>query len=287
MGKRMADAAWLVLEELEASEPDAKKPKIFRQYRSEVPSAVRSHYKSMRVNQTVASNRAARAKYGDLKTKMTVWEAFDSLTNFIDVSDPDVDLPNAHHLFQSAEGARMDGQPEWMQFTALIHDLGKCVYLRGCDEDGTSVAQQWAVVGDTFVLGDGPFPDCLVHDEFNDLSENVDLKYQAGCGLDNVLVAYGHDEYFYHVLKHSPGVALPDEALYIVRYHSLYPWHTGGAYKHLENDHDRKMKNRVLEFNQYDLYTKRNTKYTDEEIADMKKYYDTLVNKFAPDGLIF
>ena len=36
-----------------------------------------------------------------------------------------------------------------MQLVGLIHDCGKMVFLRGCDEDGTSVAQQWSIVGDT------------------------------------------------------------------------------------------------------------------------------------------
>ena len=139
-------------EEVEDEGAPNKKMKVFRVYDSAVPSAVRDHYKAMRQNQTVESVRFARARYGKLKSKMGVWEAFDTLSGFIDVSDPDVDIPNAHHLFQSAEGARMDGQPDWMQFIALIHDLGKCIYLRGCDEDGTSVSEQWAVVGDTFVV---------------------------------------------------------------------------------------------------------------------------------------
>ena len=140
-------------------------------------------------------------------------------------------------------------------------------------------------------VGDSPtLPSCLVHNEFNDLSpkcQGEDCNYPDGCGLENVLVAYGHDEYLYNVLLNSPGVDLPDEALYIVRFHSLYPWHTGGEYERIQSDHDKKMKARVLEFNQYDLYTKRNTPFTDEEIADMKKHYDALVTKFAPDGLIF
>ena len=34
------------------------------------------------------------------------------------------------------------------------------VYLRGCDEDGTSMAEQWSIVGDTCVTyyGSNPNP---------------------------------------------------------------------------------------------------------------------------------
>eukprot|EP00965_Chrysotila_dentata_P259270 6213499-Pleurochrysis_carterae.AAC.3 len=66
--------------------------------------------------------------------------------------------------------------------------------------------------------------------------------YAPGCGLDNTLVAYGHDEYMYEVLRQNPNVKLPKEALYIVRYHSLYPWHDAGCYAALESDYDRCMK---------------------------------------------
>lgn len=37
----------------------------------------------------------------------------------------------------------------------------------------------------------------------------------------------------------------------MIRYHSLYPWHTGGAYTELENDKDRETKKAVLRFNKW------------------------------------
>lgn len=58
------------------------------------------------------------------------------------MSDPDVSLPNLVHLYQTAEGVREMGLPDWMQLTGLLHDLGKVIYKRGCDEDGTSSAKQ-------------------------------------------------------------------------------------------------------------------------------------------------
>lgn len=36
--------------------------------------------------------------------EMTVMEALDKLSSFLDESDPDVDVPNAVHAFQTAEG---------------------------------------------------------------------------------------------------------------------------------------------------------------------------------------
>lgn len=63
--------------------------------------------------------------------------------------------------------------------------------------------------------------------------------YEPHCGLDNVLLSWGHDEvrfsqlifwfchidsmqYLYNVMKEQSS--LPDEALAMIRYHSFYPW---------------------------------------------------------------
>ena len=97
----------------------------------------------------------------------TVLNIFD-LNVFIDVSDPDINLPNLHHLFQTAEAIRQDGHPEWLQLTGLLHDLGKIMYLWDNDEDGTSIKEQWAICGDTFVVG-CKIPNNVVYPEFNSL----------------------------------------------------------------------------------------------------------------------
>ena len=64
--------------------------------------------------------------------------------------------------------------------------------------------------------------------------------YQPNCGLDNVMMSFGHDEYMYRVLV-ANGCMIPPEGLAMVRYHSFYPWHTEGAYKYLCNDKDWEM----------------------------------------------
>ena len=45
-------------------------------------------------------------------------------------------------------------------------------------------------------------------------------------------LSWGHDEYLYQVVKDY----LPEEALYMIRYHSFYAGHREGAYDHLMND---------------------------------------------------
>ena len=80
----------------------------------------------------------------------------------------------------------------------------------------------------------------------NELSTEYGI-YKANCGLENVMMSWGHDEYLYQVLKHN-GTTLPEEGLYMIRFHSFYPWHTGGDYKHLTNEKDESMMEWVNEF---------------------------------------
>ena len=55
-----------------------------------------------------------------------------------------------------------------------------------------------------------------------DLNLNI---YMDNCGFDNVIFSWGHDEYLARTL-HINKTYLPPEALYIIRYHSFYSWHT-------------------------------------------------------------
>jgi inositol oxygenase len=251
----------------------------FRNYDLATDS-VRECYMYMRKYQTLDFVKRVSAKYNKLDSLQTVQQMFRQLDVFIDKSDPDINLPNIVHLYQTAEAIRNDGHPEWMQLVGLIHDLGKCIYLRGCEEDGTTISTQWGIVGDTFVVGE-PLPDCLVYPEFNTLHQSTEALYQPGCGLGNTYISYGHDEYLYQILVQN-GVDLPTEALYMVRYHSLYAWHRDGCYSHLEDDQDRRMKPWVQTFNRYDLYTKRDTMYSAQELASLETYYGGLLAKYLP-----
>ena len=169
-----------------------------------------------------------------------------------------------------------------MQLVGLIHDLGKVMYKKGCDKDGTSETEQWGLVGDTFIVGH-PIPDTIVFPEFNEL--NPEYNYVSNklenIGLDNTHCSFGHDEYLYRLLKFNE-IKLPEEAYYMIRYHSLYVWHTENEYSYLENEKDIKMKEFVKLFNKYDLYTK---KEEELDIPKLKKYYDKIVKKYFPEKI--
>ena len=63
---------------------------------------------------------------------------------------------------------------------------------------------------------------------------------------------YNYAEYLYRVLI-SNNCKLPEQALYMIRYHSFYPWHTHGAYKYLCDDQDNEMLPWLQRF-KYDKY---------------------------------
>ena len=48
--------------------------------------------------------------------------------------------------------------------------------------------------------------------------------YEPNCGLDKITMSWGHDEYLYRVLINH-GATIPEEGLYMIRFHSFYPWH--------------------------------------------------------------
>jgi len=247
----------------------------FRDY-SNVTEGVRELYRQNHRYQTLET---VKQKREDLKPgsgeSLSMWETLDRLNSLVDESDPDTDLPQIAHALQTAERIRAAGHPDWMQLTGLIHDSGKMLCLRG--------EPQWAVVGDTFPVGCA-FSDTIVfHEFFADNPDTGDPElqsetgiYEEGCGLDNVYLSWGHDEHAYQVLKDSK---LPLEALYMLRYHSFYPWHREGAYHHLMDGQDRRMLPWVNKFNPFDLYSK-----SDEapNTAELKPYYQSLIDKYLP-----
>jgi len=246
-------------------------------------------YKDLHEKQTVDYVRTARAKYAPLNRKvMTIWEAFAFLESGpVDESDPDTDKTQDVHSYQTAEACRRlypDEKYDWFHLTGFLHDLGKIL----CHPDPSFNEPQWAVVGDKNPVGCA-FSEYIVYPEF--FVENPDVKdpryntkygiYQPNCGLHNVLMTYGHDEYIYQVLTGNQCV-LPDESLYVLRYHSFYAWHQHTAYDYLCNDTDRKMLFWVKEFQKADLYSKSDKPEDVPDPAKLRPYYSKLIKKYFP-----
>lgn len=240
----------------DASEFDQGKDKTnFRQF-DDAQDRVKAFYAQQHSLQTVAFNLKARNDFHNKsRAHMSVWEAMEKLNTFIDECDPDTSESQMTHLMQTAEALRKDGKPRWMQLVGLIHDLGKLLFFFGAEG-------QWDVVGDTFPVGCA-FDDRIIfgkksfekNEDYNNSTYSTKFGiYSPGCGLDNVMLSWGHDEYLYHIVKDQSTI--PVEGLAMIRYHSFYPWHREGAYHELMDENDKKMLEAVRAFNPYDLYSK-------------------------------
>jgi len=269
-----------VLERYPEPDTPAKTKDEFRNYEEPGRDTVREFYRLNHTYQTHSFVKEKQENYLKFdKKQMPVWQAFDFLNQLVDDSDPDTDLDQFQHLLQTSEAIRADGHPDWMVLTGLMHDMGKVLCLFG--------EPQWAVVGDTFPVGCA-YSNKIVYPEF--FSNNPDYSnqsfnttlgvYQEGCGLRNVDMSWGHDEYVYQMMKKH----LPEEGLYMLRYHSFYAWHREGEYSYLLDEHDKKMLKWVKLFNPYDLYSKNPTPPNWKEL---KPYYEDLVAKYLPETIRF
>jgi len=262
-----------------------------RDYGKDVDERVSNHYKAMRKNQSLDVARSLRHFYGTPIKKISIWAAFGLLNAFRDVSDPDLSLPNLHHLYQSALYARDHGFPKWMVITALIHDLGKIIYVRGQDNFGTTMTNQWAITGDTWVLGCA-LPPSLVFPEYNVYSPHFDASgygiYKPHCGIRTLEFTYSHDVYLADLLRHplnAPLHRLPPTAIDIIYLHSFYPFFDQDAYTHFMAPGDEDLKTLLQYFNQCDLYSKTNeVKVT---LALLKETFGDLVKEYFPSEEIW
>jgi inositol oxygenase len=239
-------------------------------------------YKKMHINQTVRFVKSQKSKYNSsIRCRMTISDIIDDLRSFVDVSDPDFSDENIYHGYQTAEAIR-EKYPEydWYHLVGLLHDLGKILYK--FDEE------QWSIVGDTYPVG-CKYSDKIVYSET--LQECIDSNnssyntkygiYIPNCGLRNVLMSYGHDEYFANVLNNNVTY-LPKIAIDIIRFHSFYSWHSENEYRYLMDNYDHTLLEWINDFNRFDLYSKTEKFILTDEIVN---YYNDLINKYIPDLL--
>ncbi|CAG9559009.1 unnamed protein product [Danaus chrysippus] len=266
---------------------NGKPIEAFRSYEFDendaIQQRVRRTYYNMHTEQTYELVKAKMAEWLKFNHfKATVKEALIKLNDFVDESDPDIDLPNIVHAFQTAEQIRRDHPDnDWFQLVGLIHDMGKVMVFYG--------EPQWWVTGDTFPMGCKWGPSIVYGDDsFKNNPDTYNPKYNTkygiykpNCGIEELTLSWGHDEYLYRVLKHNK-TRIPQEGLWMIRYHSFYPWHAGGDYSYFMKEGDEKIKEAVLKFNQYDLYTK------SAEVPDIEAlwpYYEKLIEKYLPGEL--
>jgi len=227
--------------------------------------------------QTMATALELRVKYAARRLgRATVWDRLMTLRAINDESDADLEgMTQLGHALQTANSlAAADLGGDWI-VTGLIHDLGKILIEHG-------EAQEF-VVGDVFPIGCRYSPRIV---RYGYLAQNPDWNnpayqsptgiYDTGCGLDNVVFCYGHDEYLYDVLKDQ----LPRAFAWTIRYHSFQS--IAGDYLHLFSDEDRRLRESHMKvFAQHDLYTKDPRRVVTGRLAE----YEALIKRRFPDPI--
>jgi inositol oxygenase len=263
----------------------------FRNYEDSArQDIVKKTYTEMHTKQTVEFVKKQHENWLNFdKGEFTVMECIEVLDSLIDESDPDNDLPNSIHDFQTAERIRKQWPDhDWFHLVGLLHDLGKVLACKPIAGDCT--LEQWAVVGDTFPVGCAP-QDGIVFG-LESFKKNPDLThpvyntangiYEPNCGVSNLMMSWGHDEYMYWVLKKN-GCTIPEEGLNMIRFHSFYPWHEKRNYTHLETPEDLETLKWVKEFNKFDLYSKGDAL---PDVEALKPYYQSLLEKYNVGGAL-
>ena len=295
----------------------------YRNYtNSNFQERVEKTYQNMLINQTEGFVQTMKEKYKNYPNINTnIWNTINYLENIKDESDPDSDLPQIVHAYQTAislESKNIENFPiknlftkkewelldskkkqeydcdildfysdikewDWLPLIGFIHDLGKVLLLSdyGCLE-------QWAVVGDTFPVGQKLSETYIFENKkyhINNNSLNID-KYSNNIGFSNILMSWGHDEYLAHILEKNKTL-FPKEAIYLVRFHSFYAWHSPKekerGYKELADKFDWYMLPLLKYFQKSDLYSK------SRDIPDNKKIEDkfkNLIDKYIPNSTL-
>ena len=257
--------------------------------------------------------------------KHNIWYIIDCLEDIIDESDPDTYLPHIHNAYQVSivikntylsydcslkyinirslfDDNEWNNLPtkykldysttlnkfyrnircwDWFVLVGFIHNLGKIMLHKSFGN-----FPQWAVVSNTFPLGNKLDPNYVYHEK-NYHKNNVDLSlniYMDNCGFNNVVFNWGHTEYLSRLL--SKFTNLPAEAIYIIRYHSFYSWHTPKnkkrGYVNLANEYDWFMLPLLKAFQKANLYSK-NDNVPVPEFYCIKQTFNKLVEKYFPN----
>jgi predicted HD phosphohydrolase len=188
-----------------------------------------------------------RRKYQDpVFGQVYVFDLLHRLAECIDPTDTELYcVDQLVHTLQVAEGMEEGGvTDETLLLAALVHDLGKVTEL----------------------LGENPE---YINGPNEPIGENA-----PGCGLDNAITTWNHDEFAYQKLKEH----VPDHVAWLTRFHSL----RFDMSRHLMDDRDREYYERYLGvFRRYDLGTKSIYKLPKKRLGD----YRGLIEKYLPDKI--
>uniref|UniRef100_A0A8C4R3M8 Inositol oxygenase n=1 Tax=Eptatretus burgeri TaxID=7764 RepID=A0A8C4R3M8_EPTBU len=101
-------------------------------------------YRQMHTFQTVDYVKKKKEEFSHFsRAKMTIMEAVGLMDKLVDESDPDLNIPNSVHGYQTADAIReVYPQQDWFHLIGLLHDLGKVLALWGEPQVWSSLIQR-------------------------------------------------------------------------------------------------------------------------------------------------
>ena len=244
----------------------------FRNYDNQ--NKVENTYKKMLENQTIKYLEIMKNKFLPNK-KYNIWNIINIFNSIVDESDPDCDLPQIVHAYQTAESIKnrylnndfslkdfnikdLFSNNEWINLSEIHKKqynksfkeyynnikYWDWLYLIGFIHDLGKIMlceefgglEQWSVVGDTFPLGQ-KLDKSYIYENKNFHCNNKDL-------LINTYNNFCGFESIKMSWGHDEYLALvleynncniPREGIYIIRFHSFYSWHTPKKNRGYEN----------------------------------------------------
>ena len=227
----------------------------------------RHHYLQSWNHQSFEYVNSMRSKYLTFSIgKATLFEAlgwiqsypafpFHALSGDDAIGSSTNSLPSLRTIsFLTAEAARVEGLPDWVQLVALFHELGEAVKALDPATERMKDDYDWTISSRSRIVGCA-IPDCATFSEFRYLNgDSRDFRYNTAtgvytpnCGLDTTVLMWSGPEYIYHLLRQN-STALPVEALAMIRYFLLGDWHEHLEYAHITNEDDDEMLPWVSDF---------------------------------------
>jgi inositol oxygenase len=235
----------------------------FRKYDSQIN--VENTYKKMLQNHTLKYLKDMKIKFNPTK-KCNIWDIIKKFNSIIDESDPDSDLPQIVHAYQTAESIKnkflnndftlknieiktLFSKDEWFNLpekykteyeTTLnnYYSSIKCwdwLYLVGFIHDLGKIMlcddfgglPQWSVVGDTFPLGQ-KLDKSYIYEKNNFHYANNDLLTDTYKELCGFesLKMNWGHDEYLATILERNSCEIPKQGIYIIRFHSFYSWHT-------------------------------------------------------------
>lgn len=216
-GYRYHQPLWAVSQELKGAPAEVEATGPVRDFQARANAI----YEAQR-RQTKQTVETLKAKYeGEVVGKVRVWDLIQKLALCVDPTDTALQCTSQYmHVCQVITAMERDRElDETMLLAALLHDLGKVAMLAG------------------------ETPDHVVC-----FTEPIEGR-EPGCGLDNVIFQFGHDEIAYLRFKDD----VPDHVAWLARYHSMVL----RSAEPFMNDRDREYEAKFLsKFRTYDQGTK-------------------------------